>query len=82
MVLKKSTSGDLRSQRAVAVSKSKSLLVATKYQQAFTEEQFSIFKKELDRLVETKGGKSKGKPKKHTKTNAMQVDVRKNTQSA
>ena len=30
---------------AVAVSKSKSLLVATKYQQALTEEQFSISKK-------------------------------------
>ena len=29
-----------------------------------------------------KGGKSKVKPKKHTKTNAMQIDVRKSTQSA
>ena len=46
------------------------------------EEQLGIFKKELDRLVETRDGKSKGKIKRRTKTNAMQINVRKNTQSA
>lgn len=36
-------------------------MVAAKYQQGLTEEKFSIFKKEPDRLVESEGGKSKGK---------------------
>ena len=63
------------------MSKSKSLLVATKYQQALTKEQFSIFKKELDRLMESKDVKNKGKSKKLTKANTVRVDVCKNIQS-
>ena len=64
---------------AFAASKSRSLLVATKYQQALKDEQFNIFKKELDVLMESrtkKSGpkKSKGKRKKLTKTNIMEVD--------
>ena len=45
-----------------------------------TEEQFNIYKKELDRLVESKGVKNKGKSKKLTKTNTMRIDVGKNAQ--
>ena len=63
---------------AFAASKSRSLLVATKYQQALKEEQFDIFKKELDILMEsrTKKGykKNEGKRKKFTKTDIMEVD--------
>ena len=60
---------------AFAASKSRSLLVATKYQQALKEEQFDIFKRELDMLMESRTKKNKGKPKKHTKTNIMEVDT-------
>ena len=56
-------------------------MVATKYQQALTKEQFSIFKKELDRLMESKDVKNKGKSKKLANPNAMEVDVGINTQS-
>ena len=52
---------------AFAAYKSKSLLVATKYQQALTDDQSSIFKKELDRLMEPKGEKSKVSPKNISK---------------
>ena len=39
---------------AFAACKSRSLLVATKYQQALKEEQLDIFKKELDMLMESR----------------------------
>lgn len=64
---------------AFAVCKSKSLLVATKYQQALTGEQFTAFKSELDKLMEAgnkpkRENKGKGKPKIHINTNSMEVD--------
>ena len=58
---------------AFVASKSKSLLVVTKYQQALTGDQLSVFKKELDWLVDSKGGESKGKSKRLAKTNTTRL---------
>lgn len=64
---------------AFATSKSRSLLVATKYQEALKEEEFEIFKKELDMLVEQRSkknilDKNKDKSKRLINTNKMEVD--------
>ena len=64
---------------AFATPKSRSLLVATKYQEALKEEEFEIFKKELDMLVEQRNkknilDKNKDKSKRLINTNKMEVD--------
>ena len=67
---------------AFAVSKSNNLLVATKYQENIPSEYFDIFRNELDKLVEarkrvSKPKKSKGKAKRLTNVNEMEVDIEK-----
>lgn len=84
----KKTPVELYARRAaIAVSKSKSLLVATKYQQNLPEEQYGLFKAELDKLMESKkksprNKDNEGKPTKLKCANLMEIDDPNEAQSS